>query len=154
MRSHDLCLGTVFFDWATFSQWRFQVMKETANSVAELAVSLAPFLWNTLLTSSAISFGDFSVNLQTMFEYNFPLRPSVTCPDKISNCLSLTALASVNISTRVGKMFVGNHLIVCLLCSFLVLFLLTSTYSPRELFLPPASLRLLFMFWWISHLYL
>ena len=65
------------------------------------AVFSASFLLNRLLHYLAISFGDFSLNLQTMFKHNFPLQSSVICPDKIRNCLFLTALASVNISIKV-----------------------------------------------------
>lgn len=76
------------------------------NSVAELTVFSTAFLLNMLLHYSAISFGEFSLNLQTLFKHNFSLQSRMICLDKIRNCLFLTALTSVNISTRAGKMFV------------------------------------------------
>lgn len=65
----------------------------------------APFLF-------AISFGESSLKPQTTYMHNFSLQSSVICPDKIRNRLFLAALTSVNLSSRVGKVFVHNYLIV------------------------------------------
>ena len=63
----------------------------------------------------AISFGEFSLSLQAIFRHNFSLYSSVICPDKIRNCLFLIAITSVNIPSRVGKMFVHTYF-NCLSC--------------------------------------
>ena len=127
--------------------------KGSTNFVAKPIVFSTWFLWSMLLHYSAISFGEFSRNLQTMFKHNFSLRSSVICPEKIRNCLFLTSITSVNISSRVGKMFVYNYLIVCLLWSFLVSFLLISTYFSWLTLFSFIAFQLLFMFWWILHLF-
>lgn len=140
--------------WATFSQWQFQILKGEAQILLQSQLSFLHCSYRNMEQAAsllfAISFGEFSLNLQTMFKHNFSLQSSVICPDKIRNHLFLAAVTSVNLSSRVGKMFVCKDLIACLLWSFLVSFLLTSTHS--ELCHPSSVLQLSFMWWWIPHL--
>lgn len=146
---------TIVCCWATFSQWQFQILKEEAQILLQSQLSFLHCSYRNMEQAAsllfAISFGEFSLNLQTMFKHNFSLQSSVICPDTTRNHLFLTAVTSVNLSSRVGNMFVYNYLIVCLLWSFRVSFLLTPTHP--ELCHPPLVLQLSFM-WWIPHPYL
>lgn len=152
-----MCLGTTVCCWATFSQWQFQILKEEHTfwcRANQLFCIVPTGIWSRLLhSSSPFRFGESSLKPQTTFKHNFSLRSSVICPDKIRNRVFLAALTSVNLSSRVGKVFVHNYLIVCLLWSFLVSFLLLSL-TLLELFHLPSLLQLSFILWWIPHLYL
>lgn len=61
----------------------------------------------------------------------FLFTASVICQYKIRNGVFLIAIIAINLSSRVGRMFVHNDLIVCLLHSFLIAFLPSfSTHIP------------------------
>lgn len=144
--NYSLLLGSVLP--VTISDYE----KGSTNFVAKPIVFPTSFLWSMLLHYS-LSF--HLVNSHSTFKLCssiISLYSHLWSAQK-RNCLFLTAITSVNISSRVGKMFVYNYLIVCLLWSFLVSFLLVSTYFPWLTLFSFIAFQLLFMFWWILHLF-